>query len=189
MSQVRTLSATRYLGLASEHVLAQALWIATFAFATAVAAQVEIPLKPVPFTLQTLFVLLSGAFLGKRNGFISMSLYLTVGLAGLPVFSGFGFGFAKLAGPTGGYLLAFPIASYVVGTLLLHRKSRVAVILSMAAGLLVIFVLGMIHLNLVYFHDWNAAMKSGFMIFSPWDLVKLLAASSIYSQYLEFIKQ
>jgi biotin transporter BioY len=59
----------------------------------------------------------------------------------------------------------------------------------MTAGLLLIFVLGIAHLNLVYLHDWNAAMRSGFMIFSPWDLVKLLAASSVYSQYLEYAKQ
>jgi biotin transport system substrate-specific component len=189
MSQAKTLTATRYFGLTSENIVAQAFWIATFASATAIAAQIEIPMNPVPFTLQTLFVLLSGAFLGRRNGFMSMSLYLILGLAGLPVFSGFGFGLAKLAGPTGGYLLAFPVASYVVGTLLLQRKSRVAVMLSMASGLLVIFLLGTIHLDLVYLHDWNAAMKSGFLVFSPWDLVKLLAASSVYSQYLEYAKQ
>ena len=189
MSEAKSVTAGKYFGLTSDHILAQVFWITTFALATAVAAQIEIPLKPVPFTLQTLFVLLSGAFLGRRNGFMSMSLYLILGLAGLPVFSGFGFGLAKLAGPTGGYLLAFPIASYVVGALLSHWKSRIAVVSSMTAGLLLIFVLGIAHLNLVYLHDWNAAMRSGFMIFSPWDLVKLLAASSVYSQYLEYSKQ
>ena len=88
-----------------------------FAALTAAGAQIEIPNSPVPFTLQTLFVLLSGALLGPRLGTVSMLAYLGAGAAGLPVFSSFGFGVARLLGPTGGYLLAFPAAAFVAGSL------------------------------------------------------------------------
>jgi biotin transport system substrate-specific component len=172
------------LGLSEQRVVAQAFWITTFAALTAIAAQIEIPTRPVPITLQTMVVLLSGAFLGKRNGSISMLLYLMLGLVGLPVFSGFGFGLAKLVGPTGGYLLAFPAASYLIGTLSGLSSKRSIVFLSMTAGLILIFAIGVVQLNLVYFHDWKASIQSGLLMFSIWDPIKLLAASAIYSQYL-----
>jgi biotin transport system substrate-specific component len=161
-------------------VLSQTVWIALFAVATALGARVEIPNTPVPYTLQTLFVLLAGAFLGPRNGAISQLLYLAVGVLGLPVFSLGGFGLAKLIGPTGGYLLAFPVAATVVGFLVQRYTSRAGVLLSMGAGLLFIFTLGTLHLNTLYLHNLNAAITSGFVIFSWWDVIKLLAASTIY---------
>ena len=91
----------------------QLLWIAGFAAATALGARLEIPHSPVPYTLQTLCVLLAGAFLGPRNGAISQLLYLAAGVLGAPVFSGGAFGLAQLLGPTGGYLKilgVFPVA-------------------------------------------------------------------------------
>ncbi|TSA30356.1 MAG: biotin transporter BioY, partial [Ignavibacteriales bacterium] len=90
-------------------------WIITFSVLTALSAQVAVPTQPVPFTLQTMLVLLSGAFLGSRNGAYSQILYLAVGVMGVPVFAGFTYGIAKLFGPTGGYLLTFPFAAFLVG--------------------------------------------------------------------------
>lgn len=161
-------------------VLSQTLWITAFAAATAIGARVEIPNVPVPYTLQTLFVLLAGAFLGARNGAISMMLYLAVGALGAPVFSLGGFGFAKLLGPTGGYLIAFPFAAALVGYLVHQCKSYPAVLLSMFAGLLVVFTSGTLHLYAFYIKDLTAAFTSGFLIFSWWDVLKLFAASAIY---------
>lgn len=157
----------------------QALWIAGFGLATAAGARVEIPHSPVPFTLQTLFVLLSGALLGKRNGFLSQMLYLCAGLSGLPVFAGGGFGPAHLLGPGGGYLMAFPVAAFVVGLLLERSRRWVPVTISMTAGLLVIFSLGTLWLYAAILHDWRAALTGGFLIFSWWDILKLAAAASI----------
>jgi biotin transport system substrate-specific component len=87
-----------------------------FAVATAVGARlaVPVPLSPVPVTLQTLFVLLAGALLGPRLGAASQLAYLGAGVAGLPVFAA-GAGVAYLLGPTGGYLLAFPVAAFLAG--------------------------------------------------------------------------
>lgn len=71
----------------------------------------------VPITLQTFAVMLAGLILGARLGFLSVALYVVVGLVGLPVFSGFNAGFGVLAGPSGGYLLAFPFAAALAGAL------------------------------------------------------------------------
>ncbi|MGH2568197.1 MAG: biotin transporter BioY [Bacteroidota bacterium] len=166
--------------LSSGSSLIQTFWISTFALLTALGAQIEIPHQPVPYTFQTLFVLLAGALLGPRNGFISMAMYLSLGALGLPVFSGAAFGVARILGPTGGYLLAFPLAALAVGHLV-HKREHIAwTLLSMVVGLLIIFSLGTIQLNLVYFRNWGAAFQAGFLIFSWWDLLKLLAAATIY---------
>lgn len=170
------------LTLENQSIIVQAFWITAFAILTAFGAQIEIPHVPVPYTLQTFFVLLAGAVLGKRNGAISMSLYLIAGVAGLPVFSGWGFGLAKIIGPTGGYLLSFPIAAFVVGYLLQQRHNFIWSFVSMFVGLFVIFTLGTLHLNFVYFHNWSESIVNGFFIFSWWDGVKLVAAAAIANQ-------
>ncbi len=178
-----------FLGLTSERAVTKALWILAFAVLTSIGARIEIPHQPVPYTMQTFFVLLAGAMLGKRNGFYSMGVYLLAGLAGLPVFSGAGFGLARILGPTGGYLLAFPIAAFVVGYLVPLRSNFGWVLASMIVGLLIIFTFGTIQLNFVYTHDWNAAFSAGFLIFSWWDAVKLLAAATIAWQYWRIISK
>ncbi len=160
-------------------VMTQFLWIVGFAALTAVGSQVEIFHVPVPFTLQTFFVLLSGAVLGKRNGFISQMLYIVAGACGVPVFSHFGFGFARLIGPTGGYLLGFPVAAFVVGYLIGQRPNFLRSTIAMLVGSFVIFSFGTLQLNFVYFHNWSEAFVNGFLIFSWWDGVKIIAASAI----------
>jgi biotin transport system substrate-specific component len=181
MERTSTISLKSF-AIEKQSIVVQAFWIAAFAVLTAVGAQIEIPHQPVPYTLQTFFVLLAGAVLGKRNGTISMALYLLAGVAGLPVFSGWSFGIAKVIGPTGGYLLSFPIAAFVVGYLLPQRSNIVWSFVSMFIGLFIIFSLGTLHLNLVYFHNWSESIASGFLIFSWWDGVKLIAAAAIANQ-------
>jgi biotin transport system substrate-specific component len=166
--------------LGRENILGQAGWIIGFAFLTALGARVEIPHEPVPYTLQTFVVLLSGAFLGARNGALSQILYIAAGAVGLPAFAGGAAGFPILFGPTGGYLLAFPAAAAVVGYLVSLRRSRVWAFASMFAGLLVIFTSGTIQLYATILHDAQKAFWAGFMIFSWWDVVKLFAASAMY---------
>jgi biotin transport system substrate-specific component len=164
-------------------VIAQAGWITTFTGLTALGAQVEIPNHPVPFTLQTLFVLLSGAFLGARNGFIAQVLYLCIGAIGLPVFSGGSFGLARIIGFTGGYLLSFPIAAAIVGYLIAQHKGYIWTMFSMFLALVVIFISGSLYLNFVAIHNLSQAFASGFLIFSWWDIVKLTAAATIYHEF------
>jgi len=156
------------------------LWIVTFAILTTFAAQVAVPTQPVPFTLQTMLVLLSGAFLGSRNGAYSQLLYLAAGVIGLPVFAGLSFGFARLFGPTGGYLLSFPFAALLVGYILEKNQKTVTIFLAFFVGQLLILFAGASYLTLFMQGDFKNALFSGAVIFSVWDLIKVAAAFSIY---------
>jgi len=164
-------------------ILVQAVWIVVFAALTALGAQAEIPHQPVPYTLQTFFVLLGAAFLGGRNGSLSQLLYLGIGMAGAPVFSGGSFGFARMIGPSGGYLLSFPIAALLVGHLIQIRSGYLWTFAVMFLGLVVVFASGATFLNLFYLHNFEESLVSGFLIFSWWDLLKLSAAAAIYNEF------
>jgi biotin transport system substrate-specific component len=154
----------------------------------AIGAQIVIPNQPVPFTMQTFFVFLAGAFLGKRGGAISMSFYLILGASGLPVFSGSAFGLAKILGPTGGYLLSFPIAAFTVGYLIRLRSEYWWMLISMFVGSLIIFSLGTIQLHFLYLHNWKNSFQVGFLIFSWWDGVKIVGAATIAYSYFQRLK-
>jgi len=182
MNEAKTATHSHPLSIASESTVVQVFWIATFALLAAVGAQIEIPYKPVPFTLQTLFVLLAGGMLGSRNGLLSMLLYVGLGVIGLPVFSSAGFGPARILGPTGGYLLAFPIAAYVAGRLTERRKNLYLIATGMFVALAVVFAMGALQLGLII-GNWNAALNSGLLIFSFWDVVKLAAATGIVYRF------
>ena len=155
-------------------------WVITFTVLTFLAAQVEIPTQPVPFTLQTMLVLLAGAFLGSRNGAYSQIVYLVLGVIGIPVYAGFSFGLAKIFGPTGGYLLSFPFAAYLVGYIVEKKSGTLALILSFVLGQLLILFVGAAFLAVFMNGDFSKAMFSGVVIFSVWDIIKISAAVSIY---------
>jgi biotin transport system substrate-specific component len=89
------------------------LWV----LALALASRIEIPMVPVPITLQTLAVTMAGALLGWRQGVLAIVLWLALGAAGLPVLAGGGGGLERFSGPTAGYLFAFPLAGGAVGWL------------------------------------------------------------------------
>jgi len=157
--------------------------IFSFTFLTAIAAQITIPVKPVPFTLQTMAVVLSGAFLGKKNGAYSQFLYLVAGAVGLPVFAFIpdaGYGFARLFSPTGGFLLSFPLAAYLTGVLMEKNKSYVNVVLSMFLGEILIIFSGALFLNSFFVHNLFETFKSAVTIFSVWTVIKVIAASTIF---------
>jgi len=103
--------------------------ITLFAALTAIGARVAIPLPftPVPVTLQVLFPLLAGLLLGSRRGALSQAEYVAAGLAGLPIFAKGGSGLAYFLGPTGGYLLGFIAAAFVVGELAAMNRRNSAV--------------------------------------------------------------
>jgi biotin transport system substrate-specific component len=128
--------------------------VTVFAMLTALAARVQfhLPFTPVPVTGQVFVVLLAGAVLGPQLGFISQVEYLAAGAAGLPVFA-HGGGPAALLGPTGGYLLAFPLAAALVGALAQSNRSRLRLTLACLAGVPVIYVFGF-----SWFTVWTAAL-------------------------------
>ncbi len=147
-------------------------------------AYVRIPLffTPVPITLQTFFVLLAGAMLGRRWGAASQIIYLLLGATGLPVFQGYGAGIAHILGPTGGYLAGFMCAAYIVGYMLHEKeeKNLSKIIGSMAVGLAIIYVLGTAYLKMILGIRYPQALLLGFYPFLPGAVIKLVAASFVY---------
>ena len=121
----------------------QLVMCALFAALTAVCAQIQIPMWPVPVTLQVLPILLCAALMGPRYATLMTVVYLLMGLVGLPVFSGMGAGPGKLFGTTGGYLIGF-IACAFVAALLMDRLGRKwwQQVIAMAVGVLVCYVFG-----------------------------------------------
>jgi biotin transport system substrate-specific component len=159
------------------------LWIFSFSILTAVAAQITIPVEPVPFTLQTMMVILAGALLGARNGAYSQIVYLFLGVIGLPVFAQVpdaSVGFARLFGPTGGYLLSFPIAAFFTGYLIEKNQNYFMIILSMFLGNVIILLIGTLYLNFAYLHNLSEAIKAGAVVFTVWSVIKIMASAGIY---------
>ena len=153
--------------------------LGTLAVALAAQVAVPVPLSPVPMTLQPLAVLAVGGLLGAQGGAASLILYLALGIAGLPVFAGGSSGVIHLIGPTGGYLLAFPVAAGVVGALAGSTAGVLRVLLACALGMVVIHAGGVAQLALLG-GDPALAFRVGFIPFFTGDLMKVgLAAAAI----------
>jgi biotin transport system substrate-specific component len=155
---------------------------------TAAASQLSVPLwfSPVPFTFQPLVVLVGGAVLGPWLGAASQFVYLAMGLAGLPVFAASPLlpqGPARLLGPTGGYLMAYPLAAFVTGWLAARGFDRryVTSVVSMMAGLAVIFAGGVAWLTafMPAADRLGGALAAGLYPFVLVDLAKIALASAL----------
>ena len=146
------------------------------------SAKIQIPFWPVPATLQTMIVVLIGAFYGSRLGLATVVAYLAEGLAGLPVFVGTpakGLGLVYMAGPTGGYLNGFAIAAFVIGALVERGWGR-SIGLMLAATLIAnaaIYACGLSWLG--YLIGADKAVAFGLMPFLASDAVKILIATGV----------
>jgi len=150
---------------------------------TAVGAFVRVPMIPVPFTLQTFFVLLAGNLLGPYWGAISMIVYLLLGLVGLPVFAG-GSGLGIVLSPTFGYLVGFPVAAYFVGkkrsfvNVEPRKKSFYLLFFYQVLGLMIIYVCGIIYMFCIKtFYGGESfpitqTVLVGFVVFIPGLIIK-----------------
>ena len=143
----------------------------------AVGAYISIPIGPVPIVLQNFFVLLSGLLLGSRWGLISVSVYLIAGAVGLPVFAGGSGGVGRLIGPTGGYLVGFLPAVFIIG-LISERKGRQVFldVVAMLCGTAIIYLLGVTWLKLVTGMNTSKALMVGMYPFLPGDALKIAIA-------------
>lgn len=170
--------------VAAEHPRRRALTIvgvAGFAVALAAASQIAIPLPntPVPITLQPLVVVLAGLWLGPTAGAASMMLFLAAGAVGLPVFAPMGApGLARLLGPTGGYLLAYPIAAFVTGSLAPPTAGFGRRFAAAVAGMVAIYLGGFAQLAVLTGSVERAAVL-GVMPFVALDACKALLAALI----------
>jgi biotin transport system substrate-specific component len=181
MQQAQTAQLVMTPGTIARRALAVLLGTAL----VAVSAQFAIPLPgtPVPVTLQVPAVLIVGGLLGPRLGAASMAVYLAFGAAGLPVFAPMGVpGAARLFGPTGGYLLAYPLAAALVGLLLNRGRTWGHIALALVLGLAVIHIGGTAQLAILT-GGWKTAMTLGSAPFLLFDVVKLAVAGGILRRF------
>ncbi len=156
-----------------------------FIVATTLGAYVRIPIagSPVPITLQTFFVILSGAVLGKRLGIFSQLGYILLGAMGLPIFQGYSFGLAHIFGPTGGYIVGFIFAAFFIGKTIQSRNFNIyQIAVYFAIGDLIIHSCGTFWLIAAYKINVYKAVSIGMLLFIPGEIVKIFFASIIYSK-------
>ena len=167
------------VALPRSSTLTNVLLVVGASIVTSLAAQVAIPVpwSLVPITGQTFAVTLTGAVLGMRRGFLAQALYLAEGACGLPVFAGGAAGPAILAGPTAGYLIAFPIAAALTGALAERGWDRrfATMLLAMLFGSVPIFALGLA--MLARFVPAGGLLAAGLFPFIPGDLIKATLAA------------
>lgn len=141
---------------------------------------IPLPFSLSPLALQTLIVNLTGYVLNAKQAFMTMLVYLLVGLAGVPVFTGGSAGPGKLFGPTGGYIIGFLVTAvflaYFKGEK--YNFKRYA-LLGCVIGIPLIYVFGVVQLKLITGMPWDTAILTGALPFIPLDIVKCLAAAVI----------
>ncbi len=160
------------------------IYAALFGVGTAAGAYIIVPIPPVPITLQTLFLYVAGALLGGRLALMSQIVYLLLGIIGLPVFAGGKAGLGVFFGPTGGYLIGFAVAAYVIGKWneWLKNPSFFTIMLSMAAGTIPVYVLGTLQLSLVAKLSMGKAIGVGVLPFLIGDGIKIVVAAALSLQ-------
>ncbi len=157
--------------------------VALFAGLMAVCAQISIkmPLLPVPITLQVAGLMLTAVLLGGRLGFLTMVVYVLIGLVGVPVYAGGRAGIAVVLGPTGGYLISYPFAALLTGWLL--ERSPVLgytrTLLATVAGMVVVYALGTLQLGIVTHLPVVKALWAGTGFFLAFDAIKLLIVVAV----------
>ena len=161
--------------------------VAMFTSLTAIGAFISIPLGPVPITLQSLFVILSGLILGPKLGALSQIVYILLGLVGAPIFSGFTGGPQSLMTPSFGFVIGFVFAAYVVGKIA-HLDSSLSpkrVWIGSFLGSVVIYLFGLPYmyymLNIIMGNGFSFLniMQMGCFLFLPGDIAKFIISSLI----------
>ena len=160
--------------------LRMSAYAALFAALTATGAFIAIPIGPVPIVLQNLFVMLAGLLLGRRWGMASVGIYLLAGICGLPVFAGGQAGIGWLIGPTGGYLIGYLPAVYVIGRLT-EKADHHAVrdVGAMVLGTVLLYACGTSWLKVVTGLSWGKTLAAGMLPFLIGDALKIAAAVPI----------
>lgn len=170
------------------------VYVALFTALICVGAFIRIPIPVMPFTLQTLFVILSGLLIGSKLGAISCIVYMVMGLIGIPIFTQGG-GFDYVLRPTFGYIISFGIGAFVVGKL--TRKLNTSFLKMLGAsiiGILIIYVIGIIYYLLItkfYLHQSVTAktiFMSLFLLLIPGDFASCLVACLLAKRLRPILK-
>lgn len=148
----------------------------------AASAQIIIPIKPVPITLQTVAAILIGLLYNPREAMFSWVLYLACGALGMPIFNNFGYGIERLLGPTAGYFLGMSLASYLIAYIrskdLVDMQKFTQIIMLVFFAQIIIYSLGILWLSQII--GAKQAIISGCLIFIPSGIIKSLIISLIF---------
>lgn len=152
-----------------------------FAAVTAVCAQLVIPLQPVPLSISIFAVFLTGALLEKKYAAAAQIIYILLGAFGFPVFAGFKGGLGIIFGPTGGYIVAYPVMAFLIAFIIerSERKGFLTYLLGMAAALFVCYAMGTAWLAYVLGMNIKGALLAGVIPFIPLDLVKVATSAAL----------
>lgn len=157
---------------------------ALFAALTAAGAFLQIPVHPVPVTLQFLFTAMAGILLGRRYGALSQLVYVALGLMGLPVFTSGG-GLGYVFQPSFGFLLGLIPCAWVIGFLSRKRDGTLWLAVSCCAGLAVLYLIGVPYMALILNVYWEkglglkAILMAGMIPFLPGDALKIAVAAAV----------
>jgi len=166
------------------------VYASLFGALTAAGAFIVIPVPPVPITAQTFFLNTAAVLLGGSLGALSQFIYVMLGVVGIPVFSGGKAGIGVIFGPTGGYLLGFIIAAFIIGKIAGAKRGAGIFwhIFAMLVGMVIIYSLGIMQLALVAKISFKKALAIGVLPFIPGDIIKILLAAIISSRLKGRIK-
>lgn len=157
--------------------------IAVMTAVTCILGPLSLPIGLVPISLTNLVIYIAIYALGQKKGTISYIVYLLIGVIGLPVFSGFSGGFAKLAGPTGGYLIGFIFMAFISGLFIDRFSDKIYMcFIGMTLGTIITYLFGTAWLAYVAKIPFNAALSAGVIPFIPGDIIKILISSLIGPQ-------
>lgn len=170
--------------------------VSMFTALTAIGAFISIPIGPVPITLQTFFVILSGIFLGSKLAALSQILYIVLGLIGTPIFSGFTGGLQSVLKPSFGFIVGFVFAAYISGAIY-HSSNRIysnKIWISSTIATFIIYLFGLPYmyyiLNIVM--GSNLSLKKildiGCLLFLPGDFLKIIIIWAIGKKILNTLK-
>lgn len=182
---IRTIKHFLNLEITLPKFILKVIGVGIFVFLTAIGAYIRVPLffTPVPLTMQTLFVVLSGALLKWKYGSISQGLYVILGIAGLPIFAGGASGIGVIFGPTGGYLISFIIASFILGVILERNKySLLGLIIIFTSVMLFILTFGSLWIMIFMRVNMVQAFILGFAPFLIGGILKSLLAATVYDK-------
>ena len=171
MNYVNILQSEKTISTKATNIIV--ILLASWLIGVSAQFSIVLPFSPIPITGQTIIILMMGVLLGKERGTAAVGLYILQGVAGLPVFAGGKSGLLTLVGPTGGYLVGFLGAVYVVGILseLRHDNSISYTVFSLIIGNVIIYAFGLIWL--VRFVGETQALSLGFFPFLVGDIVKI----------------
>lgn len=170
------------------------VYVALFAAIISVCSLVSIQIVEIPITLQVLGICLASGFLGWFKGTLSVIIYILLGLIGIPVFSGGTSGFAKLASPTGGYIIGFIFTALIIDLAVkFFGRKLYVLIIAMILGVLVCYAFGTAWFMILYNNsgksiDLMSAMSACVIPFLPFDAIKIAVAAVLVNRLQKFVK-